>query len=324
MTAIGSSAGRKENFHKGLSAFSFDAIGGHSARTGGVWSMFTKKDPLHGDIVIKPLGTDGKGMSKRGQEEYEFYEKCRDHPLAEFCPKYYGIETRRRGDHELPYLRMEDVTAKYNHANVMDLKIGQQTWDPDATDEKQRTERKKYPPQADIGFRFTGMRIWDAETQDYKRVTREWCLSLQVEDIRDALAAFFPDRLRALLPVLVKRLKALEACLTNHPKWRCYSSSLLIVYEGDPSEKLTEKSIDVRAIDFAHVFPIEDGGLDDGYLFGLATLIKHLEALAPQEGSTLLVKPRESGNSLRESDELSADEKEYKIPDHRQIHIPLS
>lgn len=272
--------------HAGHSVSKLDSIGGHSAHRGGVWTILTKTDVQHGPIVLKPLGTEGHGMCVKGAVEYRFYdEQLREQPFAEFCPRYFGLERRKYGETELeiPYLRLEDITAKYKRANVMDLKIGQRTWDPEASEDKKQREITKYPPQSEVGFRFTGLRVWNEEKQDYDRTTREWCFSRKVDEIEEGLAMFFPERIRDRLPLLLRRLRELEECLVKHPKWRLYASSLLIVYEGDPSADPADSIIDVRAIDFAHVFPIEDEGLDDGYLFGLAKIIQFLERLALSE-----------------------------------------
>ena len=57
---------------------------------------------------------------------------------------------------------------------------------------------------------------------------------------------------------------------------RFYGSSLLLIYEGDEKEP---PKTDVRMIDFAHVYPITDGGIDAGYMHGIDTLVKNLSAL---------------------------------------------
>jgi hypothetical protein len=51
----------------------------------------------------------------------------------------------------------------------------------------------------------------------------------------------------------------------------------LFLFEGLEGEPV---NVDVRMIDFAHVHQINDGGCDEGYIFGLKNLIQHFEALA--------------------------------------------
>lgn len=61
------------------------------------------------------------------------------------------------------YLELEDVTANMQKPCITDIKIGAQTWDPNADAEKIATESTKYAPYAErLCFRFLGMmvRIW--------------------------------------------------------------------------------------------------------------------------------------------------------------------
>jgi len=55
-------------------------------------------------------------------------------------------------------LKLEDVTFPFRHPSVLDLKMGTQTYDESAKPEKIAAEVAKYPPQKELGFRFTGMK----------------------------------------------------------------------------------------------------------------------------------------------------------------------
>ena len=64
---------------------------------------------------------------------------------------------------------------------------------------------------------------------------------------------------------------------------RMYSSSILIVYEGglDSQDVDGDAKCDVRMIDFAHSSWREDEeGPDEGYLFGLSTVIDILRQIS--------------------------------------------
>lgn len=54
---------------------------------------------------------------------------------------------------------MEDVTIGYQRPAILDLKMGQVTYDPIAKPEKIEKERIKYPPQAKMGMRILGYRV---------------------------------------------------------------------------------------------------------------------------------------------------------------------
>ena len=54
-----------------------------------------------------------------------------------------------------------------------------------------------------------------------------------------------------------------------------YSSSILIIYEGD-AQKQSETNVVIRLVDFAHTFPV-DGKRDSNFLDGLASFMSVLE-----------------------------------------------
>lgn len=56
-------------------------------------------------------------------------------------------------------MQLEDVTAKFRRPCVTDIKIGAQTHDPTASQEKIAYEKRKCPQAAQIGFRLLGMKV---------------------------------------------------------------------------------------------------------------------------------------------------------------------
>lgn len=86
-------------------------------------------------------------------------------------------------------------------------------------------------------------------------------------------------RLDLVYPI-VQRLQEYYDCITQQDRFRFYSSSLLIIYDGIESEGV----VDIRAIDFAHtVYPGAQmlqhnahQGPDEGYLLGIKSLINIL------------------------------------------------
>jgi 1D-myo-inositol-tetrakisphosphate 5-kinase/inositol-polyphosphate multikinase len=57
------------------------------------------------------------------------------------------------------YIKMDDLAYGIKHPAIIDFKIGKQTYDPEATDEKIKRQRLKYPPVEKIGFQLLGMRV---------------------------------------------------------------------------------------------------------------------------------------------------------------------
>ena len=145
-------------------------------------------------------------------------------------------------------------------------------------------------------------------------------LKLCEEGFREELVTFLHNgeqfRMELIEPLLYK-LRKLYKVIEKQNSYRFYSSSLLLMYEGDMQRKCncnTEKEqdtyrhkeninnkVDVRMIDFAHttygVFvgdPVRSGP-DSGYLFGLKNLIRLLEEIRDKYQGSTEVKTQESG-----------------------------
>lgn len=74
-----------------------------------------------------------------------------------------------------------------------------------------------------------------------------------------------PKDALALVAAFLGRLELLRNWFSEQELLHFYASSLLFVYEGDSRHPLR---VDVRMIDFSHVFRVESGK-DENYLHGL-------------------------------------------------------
>lgn len=90
-------------------------------------------------ILQHPDGTILKQLQPlpRGPRELEFYNMvyaadCNDSVLLElrkYLPNYFGILSPPTAPNDL-YLKLEDVTHKFNKPCTMDVKIGRKSCDP--------------------------------------------------------------------------------------------------------------------------------------------------------------------------------------------------
>ena len=120
-----------------------------------------------------------------------------------------------------------------------------------------------------------------------------------------AMADFFCDGSEfhgQLVPLFIDRLQCFIQVMSKETHYRFYSSSLLLIYEGninwdDYKEPVTDESnskkvkplstlIDLRFIDFAHTDRTEQLGQDEGLLFGAKNLISILKSLQEHGRST--------------------------------------
>ncbi|GBG34188.1 Inositol polyphosphate multikinase [Hondaea fermentalgiana] len=242
-----------------------DAVGGHGSKK-------DKGPPIlvRDGAILKPFqpAQPGKGKS-RGELEAEFYKEVSESesPLKAFIPKYLGLEKL----HDAMYLKLENMTYGLECPCVLDLKMGQQTYDETASPEKIAKEKKKYPPQEKIGFRIVGMKVYRRSKDEWWKSSRDWAMSITEDSMTNAIEKFFDDGQvvrYGLMGQLVEELDKIESMLRETARWRMYGSSLFVVYDG----KAERPELRVRMIDFAHVFPIRDGGVDDGYLHGVQFL----------------------------------------------------
>uniref|UniRef100_A0A2K6C401 Kinase n=1 Tax=Macaca nemestrina TaxID=9545 RepID=A0A2K6C401_MACNE len=188
-------------------------------------------------ILQHPDGTVLKQLQPppRGPRELEFYNMvyaadCFDGVLLElrkYLPKYYGIWSPPTAPNDL-YLKLEDVTHKFNKPCIMDVKIGQKSYDPFASSEKIQQQVSKYPLMEEIGFLVLGMRVRVLISNYKKKKEKEkffhngYCLR------KDAVAAS------------IQKIEKILQWFENQKQLNFYASSLLFVYEGSSQPTTTK------------------------------------------------------------------------------------
>lgn len=196
------------------------------------------------------------------------------------------------------FILMQDVTAKFSKPCAIDIKMGTQTFEPDASEEKRKREYDKYPPQSEFGMRIVSFRVHDPTHSDanddgYRTFPKAFGRSLTTrEELLEALRLFFSSpvtegssdqeeespttgslRKRVVTNILMQ-LRLLRSWFDDNDSFAFYASSLFLVYDGDISRG---DATSTKLIDFGHVRR-ETGG-DPGYRLGLRTLISLLTSL---------------------------------------------
>ncbi|KAL9961500.1 hypothetical protein ACROYT_G030454 [Oculina patagonica] len=263
--------------------------------------------------VLKPVQKPPKG-----EREVLFYETVfneeeeRDEilQLRRLLPHYYGVVELDK----IRYLKLENITDKFNVPCVMDIKIGRVTWEDDMDQKFRERRRMKWPLKEITGFSILGYMVYNHSRSCYERYNREYCMKLAtVEDAEKAFQQFLGctkvELTRSILEQLIKQLMEIKRWFTIQRLYRFIASSILIVYEGDtektssgtlqqaleqndtrsdlniihlPALKnchrqspLKKTLVETRMIDTAHVFTSSD--LDNNYLFGLENVISIVE-----------------------------------------------
>lgn len=216
------------------------------------------------------------------------------------------------------YLLLQSLTRTYARPCVMDLKMGTETYEPDCTDEKRRRESSKYCKQDEFGFRIIGMRVYDpyhdkADDKGFVLWDKEYGRSLlEPHQVSDAFRLFFGSGLKRSPPGVattdetpptssttvadgaeceriraraasnvVLQLRSLRRWFEENQSLQFRASSLLLIYEGDPSRGNGDVTM-LKMIDFGHVRRVASGG-DPGYLTGIQNLIAILTDLLNEE-----------------------------------------
>ncbi|XP_053889797.1 inositol polyphosphate multikinase isoform X1 [Malaclemys terrapin pileata] len=230
--------------------------------------------PLSRGILQHPDGTVLKQLQPppRGPREQEFYNKvyaadCCDSVLLElrkYLPKYFGSWSPPTAPNDL-YLKLEDVTRKFNKPCIMDVKIGQKSYDPYASAEKIQQQVSKYPLMEEIGFLVLGMRVYHIHSDSYETQNQHYGRSLTKETIKDGMSRFFHNGYCLRKDAVAASIQKIEKILQwfeSQEQLNFYASSLLFVYEG--SCQLTATRLSDGTLAEKRVVP--KGLLQDGDL----------------------------------------------------------
>ena len=149
---------------------------------------------------------------------------------------------------------LENVVAELKQPNVLDVKLGSRLWADDAPAAKRQRldEVAAVTTSKPLGFRIAGMKTYMGpksagqvgfDPRGFQVYDKEYGRSLNVDTVKEGFRKFFfvPNGgittkfSRRLIRRFLDDLRGLQEALENEES-RMYSSSLLLVYEGDGSQ----------------------------------------------------------------------------------------
>jgi len=263
---------------------------------------------VDGKILLKhPDGRVFKPQQAppKGTRELAFYQNMinpidpDDLMISRVVPQFYGVAKNERGDE---FLVLKDITQGMSQPTVIDVKIGSQTWLPDATEAKKTKESKKYlGTRPNLGFSVSGMLVHrlSGDTSDQlMRLDKQFGMKLKAEDVKDIPHLFFDVKrsgpvMRELVETVIAKMHDALKVFEAQRKYNFFSSSLLMAYDAcavrnmhlssgnntgqTTKEQKLENYVNVSIIDFANVVICQDK--DENFVHGMNNLIQIFEGI---------------------------------------------
>lgn len=219
------------------------------------------------------------------EKEVEFYSTIRDKDpeFVQWIAGYHGVKEVNQNGINGKFMIIDDLTYPYRQPSVVDLKMGVKTWEDDAPTEKIERESKKYPLQRKIGFRLTGMRVFNPEKQDFDIYGKDYGYSLTEETLPNLFTNFFSfvkaEFRQTVIRSVIQQLESILDWFENRGHLQFICTSVLIIFEGD-----TESDYHpiVRLVDFAHMKQLAADQRDEGFIVGLKWILNDLKKRVEQ------------------------------------------
>lgn len=192
------------------------------------------------------------------------------------------------------FIKLECISKHYKFPCIIDLKMGTRGYGDFASKDKRLRKEKRINDSTSrtLGVRLCGMQVYSVLSKEYTFVDKYAGRSFTEEEFKTCLKNFLYNGAgyrTELIKQLLQRLDTLRSHLRKLEGFRFFSSSLLVMYDGQPNDSLETSGspsnssdlypdVEVRMIDFANARLKEEDsnphvGPDLGYILGITSLI---------------------------------------------------
>ncbi|XP_046621997.1 inositol hexakisphosphate kinase 1 isoform X1 [Neodiprion virginianus] len=197
-------------------------------------SLDKRYSPSFRDQAETTNTRQGKGSTKRKRDDVLRMKIHRNNCTVDVLKPETHLESTPNTQH---FLMLENITSRYTHPCILDLKMGTRQYSDDASAEKRSKQIAKCAAStsASLGVRLCGMQVYQADSDHYVKRDKYWGRELNEEGFKAALYRFFHNGfgLRTLaIQRVIARLELLRRAIERQSSYRFYSCSLLVVYEG--------------------------------------------------------------------------------------------
>eukprot|EP00300_Choanocystis_sp_HF-7_P008965 c16191_g1_i2.p1 GENE.c16191_g1_i2~~c16191_g1_i2.p1 ORF type:complete len:303 (-),score=41.70 c16191_g1_i2:706-1614(-) len=294
----------------GLLAIPEHSLTGVMATVGDLGQAHPGSEHHHDDIAsyqIFPHQVAGHGhiriysphqvMKPAIPREVAFYRIVEDLPLSAFTPVYAGVldavdvPCRNCDADEQPeigkYIILQNLTAGLSRPCILDLKMGIRHYGLHASPEKiaRATLKSEQSTSRKCGFRVCGMKSFHWRTGAYVRLDKKDARVLNESQLPCAFKHFLSDGAETRYHIIrqfINSLEELRSAVQQLASYRFYSSSLLLVYDGERDSVPRPR---LHVIDFAKTYKLDPNSCpdwaapDEDFLLGLTSIQNVLKGI---------------------------------------------
>jgi len=149
---------------------------------------------------------------------------------------------------QIQYIVLEDLSFAYAKPCILDLKIGTRQHSDTESPAKiaSKTARCLHTTSSSLGLRLCGMQVYCPSTNSYQFRDKYYGRSLTIETFKESLREFFYDGSQILIEIISAFINRVEkfkkAILTSTKGRKFYSSSLLLIYEGEKDSRIYDNN----------------------------------------------------------------------------------